>query len=59
MTFNLILAIVLLISALAVFNMGDKAAQTSFIETLGKIYLTMFGIEPFFVAFYLYWPKGE
>ncbi|UKJ07852.1 hypothetical protein [Solitalea lacus] len=59
MTFNLIIAIILFIVALAIFSYSGHAAQTTFIEILGKVYLTMFAIEPFAVAFYLYWPEGE
>lgn len=59
MTINLIIAIILLVIALITFNAGNHATQVQFIETLGKVFLTMFAIEPFAIAFYLYWPKGE
>ncbi|MND57793.1 hypothetical protein D3C80_489290 [compost metagenome] len=59
MTINLVIAIILLVIALITFNSGNHAAQVQLVETLGKVFLTMFAIEPFAVAFYLYWPKGE
>lgn len=59
MTINLIIAIVLLVIAIITFNVGDHAAQVTFVEACGKVFLTLFAIEPFAIAFYLYWPKGE